>query len=79
MSRSLICTLYAPMCCVIPPASVLVTLACLIVEQRGLAVVNVTHYNNDRITRLKALGIVGSILEQTLLDGNDNFLLDLCA
>ena len=50
-----------------------------IVEQRGLAVVNVTHYNNDRITRLKALGIVGSILEQTLLDGNDNFLLDLCA
>ena len=33
-----------------------------VVQQGGLTVVNVTHYNYDRITRLKALGIVGSIL-----------------
>ena len=50
-----------------------------IVQQGRLTVVNVTHYNYDRITRLQALRIVGSILEQTLLNGHNDFLFYLGA
>ena len=49
------------------------------IEQRSLAVVNVTHDNNDRITRLELLFLVLVLVEQLLLDGNMNFLFDLAA
>ena len=49
------------------------------VEQRGLAVVNVTHNDNDRIAGLKLLCLILVLVEQLLLDGNVNFLLDLAA
>ena len=49
------------------------------VEQRGLAVVNVTHNNNDRIARLQLLFLVLVLIEQLLLDGNVYFLLNLAA
>ena len=49
------------------------------VEQRGLAVVNVTHNNNDRIARLQFLFLVLVLIEQLLLDGNVYFLLNLAA
>ena len=77
---SLILTRYAPMCCVMPPASSAVTLGLADrVEQRGLAVVNVTHNDNDRIAGLKLLCLILVLVEQLLLDGNVNFLLDLAA
>ena len=50
-------TWYAPMCCVMPPASPRrdVRLADG-VEQRGLAVVDVTHDGDDRTARRRAGG-----------------------
>ena len=45
---------YAPMCCVMPPASPATTFAFAdAVEQRGLAVVDVTHDGDDRRPRLE--------------------------
>lgn len=49
------------------------------VEDRSLTVVNVTHYNNDRAARFKVCIIVISVVNETLLNGNDNFLFNLCA
>ena len=50
-----------------------------IVQQGSLTVVNVTHYNDNRVAGLQALGVVGGILEQTFLDCHNNFLFYLCA
>ncbi len=50
-------TVYAPIRCVIPPASPPATLArANLVEQRGLAVVDVTQHGNDRRPRREELG-----------------------
>jgi hypothetical protein len=43
-----VCTWYAPMCCVMPPASPAPRSCADVVEQRGLAVVDVTHDGDDR-------------------------------
>ena len=48
-----VCTWYAPMCCVMPPASPLATrVRRIVIEQRRLAVVDVTHHGDDRRPRL---------------------------
>ena len=49
------------------------------VEQGGLAVVNVAHDDHDRVTRLELLFLVFVLVEQALLDGYMDFLLDLGA
>ena len=49
------------------------------VEQRGLAVVNVAHNDNDRIARLEVLLAVLALVKQLLLDGDMDFLFDLAA
>ena len=50
-----------------------------IVEQRGLAVVDVTHDNNDGSARNKILRLILMVVDKTLFDRDDNFLLDLAA
>ena len=50
------------------------------VEDRSLTVVNVTHYNNDRAAFGSRFAIIViSVVNETLLNGNDNFLFNLCA
>ena len=49
------------------------------IEQRGLAVVNVAHDDNDRIARLELLLAVLALVKQLLLDGDMDFLFDLAA
>ena len=49
------------------------------VEQRGLAVVNVAHHDNDRIARHEILLAVLMLVKQLLLDRDMHFLLDLAA
>ena len=54
IGRSFLTTWYAPMCWVMPPASPATTFAeRMRVEQRGLAVVDVTHDGDDRRARLE--------------------------
>ena len=54
IGRSFLTTWYAPMCWVMPPASPATTFAVAdAVEQRGLAVVDVTHDGDDRRARLE--------------------------
>ena len=49
------------------------------IEERGLAVVNVTHDNNDRVSRRKILrGVVG-IVDYSVLYSDNDFLFSLCA
>ena len=50
-----------------------------IVKQRGLAVVDVTHNNDDRRTGNEFLLAVCVIVDQLFLDRDDDFLLDLAA
>ena len=50
-----------------------------IVKQRGFAVVNVTHDNDDRRSGHKILRLILVVVDQTLLNGDDDFLLDLAA
>ena len=50
-----------------------------LVKYRGLTVVNVTHNNDNRASRLEILLFVRIVNNKSLLDSNDNFLLDLCA
>ncbi len=70
-------TWYAPMCCVMPPASVATTRASADrVEQRRLAVVDVAHDRDDRrprlerllrvVERLGLLLLVGGVLDRDL-------------
>ena len=47
------------------------------VQNGGLAVVNVTHNDNDRRTLDEILGVVLLLHEQALLDGNMDLMLDL--
>ena len=56
------------MCWVMPPASPATTLASrMLVEQRGLAVVDVAHDGDDRRTRLlQRLVVVVAVVEQRL-------------
>ena len=49
------------------------------VQQRGLAVVDVTHDDNDRGTADQLVFRVLMVVEQPLLDGDDNLALDLAA
>ena len=48
-----------------------------VVEQRGLAVVDVAHDHHDRGARLQILRRVRVVVDQALLDRDDDFLLDL--
>ena len=49
------------------------------VKKRGLAVVNMTHDNNDRVSRRKILcGVVG-IVDYSVLYSDNDFLFGLCA
>ena len=50
-----------------------------IVKQRGLAVVDVSHDDDDRRTGNEFFFAVGVIVDQLLLDRDDNFLFDLAA
>ena len=57
------------MCWVMPPASPSTTLRRAdVVEQRGLAVVDVTHDGDHRRTRLLALVVVGVVEQRLQLD-----------
>ncbi len=49
------------------------------VEDRGLTVVNVTHNDYNRAAGLEICIVIVGIVDKTLLNGNDNFLLYLCA
>ena len=49
------------------------------VKKRGLAVVNVTHDNDDRVSRRKILcGVIG-IVDYSVLYSDNDFLFGLCA
>ena len=48
---------YAPMCCVIPPASALTVGLADRVEQFGLTVIDVTHHGHHRRPRLEIAGL----------------------
>ena len=50
-----------------------------IVKQRGLAVVNVTHDNDNRCSRHQILRLILMVVDKTLLNRNYDFLLDLAA
>ena len=50
-----------------------------IVQQRGLAVVNVTHDNNNGSAGLQILSLILADVDQLLLNGDDHFLLHLAA
>ena len=50
-----------------------------IVEQRGLAVVDVTHDNDDGSARNEILGFILMVVNKALLDRDDNLFLDLAA
>ena len=50
-----------------------------IVKQRGLAVVDVAHDDDDRGTGLKVLILIWGGVDETLFHGDDDFLLDLAA
>ena len=47
------------------------------VEQRGLAVVNVTHDADDGVARDEFVGVVLRLVKEALLDGDDDLLRDL--
>ena len=49
------------------------------IQGRGLAVVNVTHDNDNRGTVLELLGGIHMVVDDLLLDGNGDFLLHLAA
>ena len=49
------------------------------VKDRCLTVVNVSHYNYNRAAWFEVCIVVVSIVDKTLLNGNDNFLFYLCA
>ncbi len=48
------------------------------VEQGGLAVVDVAHDDDDRAAGLEVLVSVLGLVEESVLDSHDNFVLDLC-
>ena len=48
------------------------------VQQGGLAVVNVTHDNDNRASRLQVFFLVLALVKQLFLDGDKDFLLNLC-
>ena len=50
-----------------------------IVEQRRLAVVDVTHDDDDRCAGLELVGAVLVIVDELFLDRDDDFLFDLAA
>ncbi len=50
-----------------------------VVEQGGLAVVNVTHDHHDGGAGLELLGLILMVVDQALLHGDDDFLLHLAA
>ena len=50
-----------------------------LVEDRGLAVVDVAHDDDDRAAGLQVLFLVGLVVDQLFLDGDDDFLFDLRA
>ena len=49
------------------------------VKDRSFTVVNVTHNNDNRISRKKIFGGVLTVVDDSFLDGDFNFLFDLCA
>ena len=50
-----------------------------IVKQRGFAVVNMTHNDNDRCAADKLIGTVLMVVNEAFLNGHNNFLLYLTA
>ncbi len=48
------------------------------VEDRGLTVVNVSHNYDYGAARLEVCIVVIAVVDEALLNGNDNFLLNLC-
>ena len=50
-----------------------------VIKQRSLAVVDVTHDNDDGSARNKILWLILMVVDKALLDRDDNFLLDFAA